>query len=434
MPDGKVTVNDYKTQVELQQKYIDNGDNTHSIAVNATESNPIPIKQIQSPFNVDAWGRPKFVQDYSLLHGLFTDSVPEDKWKELIDDVEQNSFLFATSQNGKLNLTSTVTLNQKVRLSTFRHPRYQPNRGHIYSPSIFLKNKELLGSRKVGYFTQESGAYFELDNGILYAVVRTKIDGLVSEQRDIIDLTGTGIDIEKGNIYDIQMQWRGVGNYKYFINGIEVYVKNYLGTLTQLSMFNPACPLSFECVNKGDVVIIECGCVDVSSEGGTQEGGSYGSIGLDNQEGQIAISGFNVPVIAVKSVDVVNGNVNTRDTLALLVSAYGDQRCIFRVWATRDLTAITENDQVWKPFRDGHLEYIEYDLPNVANPMTFDTSKAQLVFTSRTDQDQTYATSALFEGRANVYQTPGDMFIFTMHRETGGGANVGITYEFSEEI
>ena len=66
--------------------------------------------------------------------------------------------------------------------------------------------------------------------------------------------------------------------------------------------------------------------------------------------------------------------------------------------------------------------------------MTFDTAKATLVFSSRVDQDQSYATSALFEGRTEIYQTPGDIFILTMHRETGGAVNVGVTYEFAEAI
>ena len=66
--------------------------------------------------------------------------------------------------------------------------------------------------------------------------------------------------------------------------------------------------------------------------------------------------------------------------------------------------------------------------------MTFNTSKAELVFTCRVNLDDTYATSALFEGRTEVWQTPGDMFVFTMHRETGAGMNAGVTYEFAEEI
>ena len=99
-----------------------------------------------------------------------------------------------------------------------------------------------------------------------------------------------------------------------------------------------------------------------------------------------------------------------------------------------NFSAITENDQNWVNYGDGHLEYMEYDNPNVTNPMTFDTSKAYNVFGCRVDQDQTYSTSALFEGRTEIYLTPGDLFIFTVHRETGGGMNAGVSFEFGEEI
>jgi len=123
-----------------------------------------------------------------------------------------------------------------------------------------------------------------------------------------------------------------------------------------------------------------------------------------------------------------------RDTLALLLTCYADQRAFLRVWATRDFTAITENNQVWQDFGDGHLEYMAYDQPDVASPMTFDTTKAASIFGSRVDQDTSYSTSALFEGRTDIYKTPGDMFIFTMHRETGQSMNCGVTFEFGEAI
>ena len=92
------------------------------------------------------------------------------------------------------------------------------------------------------------------------------------------------------------------------------------------------------------------------------------------------------------------------------------------------------NDQAWVDFRDGHLEAIEYDFPNVTTPMTFDTAKATLVFGSRVDQDQSYSTTGLFGGPTQIHQTPGDVFIFTLHRETGGAVNGGVTYEFAESI
>ena len=79
------------------------------------------------------------------------------------------------------------------------------------------------------------------------------------------------------------------------------------------------------------------------------------------------------------------------------------------------VTAITDGTQTWQDYGDGHLEYMIVD-PAETTPMVFDTAKAQpVVFGSRVGQDDTYATSALFEGRTNIFQTPGDMFVFTMH-------------------
>lgn len=400
--------------------------------VASVEENPV---YTIPPFNSllsDAWGRPKSVLDKSLLHGLFTYNVPVNTWYETINEVVQSSFVNASSVNGALELVSGATLNDNTYLRTFGCPRYEPNRGHLYSTACILPSPDASGKRRWGSYTAESGVFFELDSGTLYAVVRTTVDSVTTDDRNEIDTTG--IDLSKGNVYDIQFEWRGVGSYFFFINLDIKYDTKYLGTLTQLSMFNPANPISWECENNGDNVKIIAGCVDVTSEGGGDNGKTYGSIGVPNDSGQVAIAGLNVPIVAVRSKLTVGGLINTRDTLALLASAYADQRAVFRVWATRDFTAITENDQSWQDFGDGHLEYIVYDTPDVATPMTFDTAKATLVFGCRVDQDQTYSTSALFEGRTAITQYVGDMFIFTIHRETGGIANVGLTYEFCEQI
>ena len=380
----------------------------------------------------DAWGRPKVINDNSIFHGMFTNNVPVLTWYETINDVVSASFTNSTSLNGKLHLVSGATLNDTTVLRSFRNPRYEPNRGHLYSTAIFLPNPNAAGARALGYFTAESGAFFTLINSILFAVVRTTINSVTTDDSYVIDTTG--IDLSKGNTYDIQMQWRGVGNYKFFINLKEVKTIEYIGTRTDLSTFNPANPVCFECVNGGDNVAIECGCVDVTSEGGKENGKTYGSISVNNEVGQVAITGYNIPILAIRSKATVNSLINTRDTIALLASAYSSENAIFRIWVTRDNTAITLNDQAWADYGDGHLEYITYDVPDIATPMTFDKAKAKLIFGCRIGRDQTYSTSALFQGRTDIYLTPGDTFVFTMHKENGVAANVGVTFEFAEEI
>jgi hypothetical protein len=413
----------------------------------AASSDPDHPLNIGSGINTDAWGKQKVAQDFSLYHGMFTYEVPQEYWYEQINGVEQTSFTYATSVDGELNLTSNGVLNDIVVLRTFRSPRYQPNRGHLYSSSLFFPSPNNAGQRDIGLGTSESGVFFRLrgtgSDFSIYAVVRTTIGGSTDDiEEDITANMPEGWSPEKGNIYDIQMQWRGVGNIKFYV-GDEVtgasklvHTINNLNVLDNLSIYNPAMPLAYCSINQGADVVIRSGCVDLTSEGGGVDRGFYGSVGIDNQAGQVAISGFNVPILAVRNLnlDPVSGLINTRDMIALLATAYSDQRSVFRVWATRDETAITLNDQAWVPFRDGLIEYVEYDNPNVVTPMTFDTTKAGLIFTARVDQDQSYATSALFEGRTDIFQAAGDYFIFTMHRETGQAANVGVTYEFAEEI
>ena len=403
----------------------------NNLAVSKASSSTF-VNISNNDIGLDAWGRPKVILDTSIFHGMFSHHVPMSLWYERINNVVQTSITNSTSVDGALQIQAGAALNNKTNLRSYRNPRYEPNRGFIYSTSAFIENPNALMNRSFGTATEENGAFFRLESGTLYGVVRTTRGGSTTE--DKVELDTIGIDLSKGNIFDIQYQWRGVGNYKFFINLKLVGSFNYLGSLSELSMSNPANPLFFESENLGDNNIIRFGCVDVSSEGGKNNGKTYGSIGISNQTGSVPIIGYNVPVLVVRSKAIVDGKINTRDAIALLINAYSDSRSILRVWHTRDATAITLNNQTWTDFGDGHLEYIVYDFPDVATPMTFNTAKAKLAFGCRVGQDVTYSSSALFDGKTEIYQTPSDIFIFTMHRENGIAANVGVTYEFAEQI
>lgn len=393
----------------------------------------------QDSYGYDAWGRKKAIVDYRLFSGLFTYNVPGVIWKETFDEVEQAVTTYATSVNGKLNLISSGTLNQRIAITSLRNPRYEPNRGHLYSASIFLPNSTDAGQRSFGVFTRDSGVLFRLkSDGNLYAVRRNTVDAVVVEDEQQITIPAS-VDLSKGNTYDIQFQWRGVGDYKFFINQEVVHTIELIGTLDELSMFNPSAPANFECINQGDDVVINCGCVDITSEGGSREGGSYASIPINSTTGSVAVSGFDTPVLVVRNKSEFGTLINTRDVEALIATGYSDQRSVLRIWLARDPSVITLNDQVWSDYGDAHVEYIRYNLnadgtPLVGTPMTFDTTQSFLGLGVRVDQDSNYAATATFNGRSQIHQPPGQIFIFTIHRENGGNANVGVTYEFAELI
>ena len=382
----------------------------------------------------DAWGRVKAITDKSLFSGLFTFNIPVSKWKEVINGTEQTSFVYATSVDGKLVLESNSILDDEVVLESYQNPRYEANRGHLYSTAGYLPSPTADGIREWGLFTEEAGCFFRLTSVGLYAVIRTTVTGLGTiEDAQLIDTTN--IDLSKGNTYDIQFQWRGVGDYKFFINLKEVYTFKKLGTTTYLSMWNPALPIAFKCINKGDDVSINIGCVDVTTEGGTGNGTTYGSLAVPTVTNDVALTGFNCPCLVVHNKSTLaDGRRNTRDVVALLLTAWNNAKGVLKVWVTRDPTAITLNLQSFTDYGDGHLEYVWFDLPDVVTPMTFDTTKATQSFGARLQADVTYETDPVFGEQTEIGIYPGDYLIFTIHKDNGGPTSGGVCFEFAEKI
>ncbi len=389
-------------------------------------------KLADTDLGLDVWGVPKFSKDVSVLSGMFTNDVPVSTWYETFNGTVR-AFTNCTSVNGGLNVVAGANLNDVTNLRTFRNPRYEPNRGQLYSTAGFMVSPNAAMDRSWGLGTTENRVYFKLASGTLKGVVRTTKTGVTTESEILLDTTG--VDLSKGNIYDLRFQWRGVGNYFFYINKKLVGYFNNLGSLTDLSMSNPALPIFFESKNLGDNAIMRFGCVDVTSENGKDDGKTYGSISIDNNSGQLVIpAAYNVPVLVVRNKLTVNGRINTRDVLAMVLSAYADERAFIRVWKTRDATAITLNNQTWRDYGDGHLEFLQYDNPDVATPISFDTSKATIIYGCRVNADETFETRGLYDKRTEIYQTPGDILIFTLHKENAQAMNGGVTYQFAEQI
>lgn len=410
-----------------------------------TNINSLPRKPTQGTtlgrgdLTLDAWGRPKTVTDRSLLHGMFTYNIPSAMWKETLNGTELTAFSNATSVNGKLHLAAGPSLNDNTILDSFRHPRYEPNRGHLYSSSIFLPNPEAAGERDFGIFTIEAGAFFRRKADGLYAVIRTTVNTVTTDREELITNLPATYDPAKGNVYDIQMQWRGVGAVWFYMGEPELTVPklahrmDLLNTLTELNIYNPAMPIAYSSTNLGDNVVIEGGCVDVTSEGGALSDNTYGSISTETLTGSVAITGYDQLVQAVAVNPAFNGKHNTRDTTMLQAHAFSDQRSIVKVWRTRDSTALSLGTQTWDLYGDGNLEYLNVD-PGAGTPATVDTSKLTLVGTFRVPLDSTLTIDFVKPSVRPLVITAGDYLVFTMHRENGVAANVGMTFEFGEAI
>lgn len=392
----------------------------------------------------DAWGRNKVANDKSLFHGMFTYDVPNRMWIEGYNGVEQPIKVNATSEDGMLKIVSN---NGNVGVRSKRHPRYQPNRGHLYSSSMILPAPTADGIRDFGIGDERNGAMFRLTSSGLYAMIRTTTGygGTLTTTNDIQAIDTTGFDLSKGNIYDIQMQWRGVGDIKFFINQKLVYTFEYLGALSTLSISNPALPIGFYCQYGTENVTMYCGCVDVTSEGGTTENKQYNSVTtgtnittqkVDNTSNGTAILALALPF---KLGTAPNDYPYTRDAILNQVTTFTKDEATVGVWFFRYsaganslalynhiLGDLTANDSYVKYSIGGDTSSLE-PLFQSAVP------EGQLLVAKREDIDQPLELRNPDQNNSEFLITGGDIILVSV-RADGTNKQTGCSIEFSEEI
>lgn len=405
----------YKNQDEVPIKAVDNGDDTYSLS---TSSN-------KNQLGLDAWGRNKAIHDISLIHGVWTKEVSGKMWLDRTDGISNPPETNFTSVNGMLKCQGAV--GELRYLHSRRHPRYQPNRGHLFSCSMILPDANLAVNQEFGLISPHSGVFFRINAGKVYIVRRTSFDsgaGYVTTDYPTEVFMPDGFDITKGNIFDIQMQWRGVGNFKYFFNIDHVEVMDMLGTLDVVSVIEPALPIGF---TTDGLATMYCVCADITSEGGQKENRQYISTATSTDSGSISASGFNFPIIAVRVTEEFRGLPNNRDMVLTRVTGYSDQKSVMRIWATNDATAITSG--TWNDIESGTSQ--------VNETMTlagFDTTKCKLVHSRRANIDSSEEVNNPDDQYGEFWLTHGDYVILTMHRENGGNSNAGGTIEMGEEL
>ena len=282
----------------------------------------------------DAWGIPKVSLPHSLFHGLFTFDIPAAQLFMFhgATQVYTSSNIVSTNSAGVVAANAT---QPSVTLQSRMCPRYQPNRGHLYSTALWCPSKTANGVREWGLSTTENGVFFRLKaDGLLYAVLRS---GGVETKEEVIDTSVVAdFDVQKGNVYDIQYQWRGVGNYKFYINLVLVHTFENLGTLTALSMQNPALPATYKAVRTTADVAMHIGCVDITSENGSDN-----SLQPHVAYANISRNGTDVPVISIHNPLLINSKTNTRTVYPTRISMSCDKKAVFKIWRHRDPALLT---------------------------------------------------------------------------------------------
>lgn len=396
----------------------------------------------------DAWGRQKAVIDFSLFHGVWTYDVPDRLWEEFsiasttYTPLAQTGTL-ATSTGNMLEVSSGTTADNGCYLRSKRSPRYQPNRGHLYSTAVILPDAANDGRRKFGLFCNgagnANGIYFELEgDGADWALYAVRLsNGVVKTRQDITSSVPTGYDPTKGHVYDIQYQWRGLGNYKFFIDLQEVYTDSLLGTLTELSLRMPALPAAFEChTDTTTEVKIQAGCVDITSEGGKREGRQFASIStgttlLDCADVGTAMIGIKIPRTLTYDAET---HQNTRDLVASKLTSWTRDEASAQVYVARDTLATNLDGATWSDLPDSTAQFLIGGTSSTLDAaFQLDKANMQLVLNEWDDVEKKNVVINPDSDSAPFYLSAGDILVVVVQSFAGTDENATTLY-LSEEI
>ena len=376
---------------------------------------------------LDAWGHQTVSRRFSLFHSMFTFDVSPRLFRLDVNGTETNLLTAteAVSTNGALIIITDGVSGSVTLLESRRHPRYQPNRSHNYSASIGIPVPVSNAVQDFGLFSDNNGVFFRCHtDGKLYACLMSGGTLTHQEEIKIPDTFPDDFDISKGQNYDIQFQWRGVGDYFFYIENPKthssqiIHTIRILGTLNTVSLENPALPIAYRVTSVGDADGLWSGCADITSSGGNE----------DNQQYVSAIGGptsvtTDTPIIAIRQPDTINGEINTRDIMLARISAIADKKADVNFYLTRDPTAVVGG--AWNAMGNGSFveENVTITSVDVNKMQRFTTIKLQALGTDRIDNPNSDII--------DFYLIHGDILVVV---GTGTNSAVEAIIEWGEEI
>lgn len=235
---------------------------------------------------LDAFGRHRVSNPYTLF----------DSQNRYVAD---SQFSSSTATGGtathvantaSVNMAVTTSSGSEVIRQSKRVFAYQPGKSLLVLATFVMATPKTNLRQRVGYFNENNGIIFQVDNTTKSFIIRTYTGGSASDARKIDQanwngdkLDGTGpsgitLDVEKTQIFFTDMEWLGVGTVRvgFIINGqyIVCHTFDNANLQTNVYMQTALLPVRYEITNTGAIAsssTMKQICSSVISEGGYGE-------------------------------------------------------------------------------------------------------------------------------------------------------------------
>ena len=276
----------------------------------------------------DAFGRLRVSQSKTIFDSklLNADDSPL-FWDESLESGGGITASTPTAAKPYIDFTSTASTAGKFTRQTYQRFNYQPGKAQ----SIFMTGVlELSGGgtgveRRIGYFDDNNGAFFESDAGTIGVTTRSNDSGtpkdttVAQSDWNLDKMDGSGpsqltADFSKAQIFVIDFQWLSVGVVKFGleINGLLRYIHE-VRTANNAAIpwcSSPNLPVRYQMITTASspVSTMRCICSAVMSEGGTD---SVGAIHYTSTAGAAVTTNAEDSIFAVVGIRLKTARAHT---------------------------------------------------------------------------------------------------------------------------
>jgi len=257
---------------------------TLPISGSVTVLNPITeVTTTPEATQLDAFGRLRISTPMTLF-----DSSHRYRDNNLWSSLTAVGGTYSFNQNqGLIEMTVGALSGSSVIRETTKVFSYQPGKSLLVMNTFVMAPSATNLRQRVGYFGQDNGIYFQLDDGVMSFVERTLVNGSPSTENIVPasawngdKLNGTGpsgftLDITKAQILWTDIEWLGLGTVRtgFVIDGkfIVCHSFHHANFIDSTYITTASLPLRYEITNKaetGGTKTLKQVCSTVISEGG----------------------------------------------------------------------------------------------------------------------------------------------------------------------
>lgn len=273
------------------------------------------------------------------------------------------------------------------------------NYSHPYSPGIgmFIEWTARFGDtgksglrRRMGYYCDRSGIFLEQDSADTYIVLRSDISGSVVDTRvpqsdwnvdraDGTDTIGFNLDLTKGNIFWMDLQWLGAGRVRFGVvepEGSRLVLHRFENANTNNNypyMRTASLPLRFEQENVGATISsssMNVACAVVKHTSNSIIVGEKHSVYVPPKA--LTAAQGEVPIVAIRPAKTFNGvpNTGTFKGISMEVANTGSSPVIVRYRYDPYQLAIDSADGTWSPHSSASFMEVNTSFDSVVAAVT----------------------------------------------------------------